>query len=66
MNSINWNEVKLNQTFTIPGYDDVFVKVSNTHAKSLGCGFLTNPTHFCRKGSKVDFSKDKDNFVTPV
>lgn len=46
--------------FRIPGFDSLLIKESNTTAKDCGCGFLTRPVRFSRKGSATTIHNETE------
>jgi len=53
LNYATWTELKIGEHFSIAGYDDLFEKLSATQARDHGCGLLSKPSRFARKGTKV-------------
>ena len=56
----NFESIKLGDYFRVPGYDDLFQKITEDKARDLGCGWLNRPTRLARKGSvliMLDFIK---------
>lgn len=56
--SVYFHTLPIGACFRVDGYDDLFRKESACHAVSKGCGMLTRPVRFCRKGTKVSFLPD--------
>jgi hypothetical protein len=51
-----FSELKIGAHFRVSGYDDLFLKVNHSQAKSLGCGWLKRTIRLARKGELVNFA----------
>jgi hypothetical protein len=67
-NMRTFNDIEIGGHFRIPGYDDLFQKVSSTHAKDKGCSCLRRPTRFARTGEFIMMTTPGTDFsnLTPA
>lgn len=52
-----WSELKPKDRFRVAGFDDLFQKLDETHAKCLGHGWTgSKATRMARKGQQLEFA----------